>query len=127
MTRRFTPAPRDYAKEAAEAIAMAGKLRTVKESRLRTRDAQDKFVKWELGKPDRLEQAIREVKDKMDEHGREERLRFLEVVANEAALTTKTAVARTLGVSESTVYRWIQEHEENQRNERVLTPAAVPV
>ncbi len=117
MTRRFTPAPRDYAKEAAEAIAMAGKLRTVKESRLRTRDAQDKFVKWELGKPDRLEQAIREVKDKMDEHGREERLRFLEVVANEAALTTKTAVARILGVSESTVYRWIKEHEDNQKEQ----------
>ena len=59
-----------------------------------------------------------EVKRQMDEFITKERAKMLSTVVRATEYHSKAAVARAVGVTTPTIYRWIKEHEDNQKTHR---------
>ena len=59
-----------------------------------------------------------EVKRQMDEFIAKDRAKMLSTVVRATEHHSKAAVARAVGVTTPTVYRWIKEHEDNQKAHR---------
>ena len=59
-----------------------------------------------------------EVKRQVDEFITKERAKMLSTVVRATEYHSKAAVARAVGVTTPTVYRWIKEHEDNQKAHR---------
>ena len=59
-----------------------------------------------------------EVKRQMDEFIAKDRAKMLSTVVRATEHHSKAAVARAVGVTTPTIYRWIKEHEDNQKAHR---------
>ena len=59
-----------------------------------------------------------EIKRQMDEFITKERAKMLSTVVRATEYHSKAAVARAVGVTTPTIYRWIKEHEDNQKAHR---------
>ena len=65
-----------------------------------------------------LAEAMRKARALIEHKEDLARQAFLAVIAEEAPLTTRNAVSRITNTSPSTVYRWINEHEDNQKEQK---------
>ena len=59
-----------------------------------------------------------EIKRQMDEFITKERAKMLSTVVRATEHHSKAAVARAVGVTTPTIYRWIKEHEDNQKEQK---------
>ena len=59
-----------------------------------------------------------EVKRQVDEFITKERAKMLSTVVRATEYPSKAAVARAVGVTTPPIYRWIKEHEDNQKTHR---------
>ena len=64
-----------------------------------------------------LAEAMRKARALIEHKENLAREAFLAVIADEAPLITKNEVSRITNTSPSTVYRWIKEHEDNQKEQ----------
>ena len=65
-----------------------------------------------------LAEAMRKARALIEHKENLAREAFLAVIAEEAPLITRNAVSRITNTSPSTVYRWINEHEDNQKEQK---------
>ena len=86
------------------------------------RKAEEKNLGYLTEMHERHKRLVRtkeeEVKRQMDEFITKERAEMLASAVRAAEGHSKAAVARAVGVTTPTIYRWIKEHEDNQKAHR---------
>ena len=86
------------------------------------RKAEEKDLDYLTEMHERHKRLVRtkeeEVKRQMDEFITKDRAKMLSTVVRATEHHSKAAVARAVGVTTPTVYRWIKEHEDNQKAHR---------